>query len=214
MENISDIVLSLEEAKAALKCMRLSGLSEEESLETLDDITQRIRKVSSAKLVESIIENNLSETQRRFIKAYWYGRKNTAQIARENGVSQASVYKTLARANETIKSLMTPLVEYQRDLPGTQAVPLFISEIREICAAKNGAGASLGETLKNLRVSNAIPEQKMAQALKISLRELAEIEAGRRAPSLNAAMRYSELFGLEIKFKFTNGRGTYECRKL
>ena len=72
MKDISNEVISLEEARAALKCMRLCSFDENEALESIDSLVSRIRKVGTARLVEEIIENRLSDTQRRFMKEYWF----------------------------------------------------------------------------------------------------------------------------------------------
>lgn len=212
MENISERVISFEEAKAALRCMRLGGLSEEEALESLDETAERIRKVTTAKLVESIIEEKLSAVQREYFTKYWYERKNTAQIARECGVSQAGVYRAIERANETIKELMTPLIRYQQNLMTADVVGVT-QEALEICSAEKCVSSSFCDALRNLRVARGISQDCLSRALKISVRELNEIENGMRVPSIVTAMRYSVLFGIEIKMTFVNGKGVYEWKR-
>ena len=91
MKGISDEVISVEEAMAALRCMRLGGFNESEALESIDSLVERIRKLGTAKLVDDIIETDLSENQRIFVQEYWFSGKSTAQIARERGMSQANV---------------------------------------------------------------------------------------------------------------------------
>ena len=214
MENVSERLISLEEAKTALKCMRLGGLNEEEAVESLDSVCERVRKVTTAKLVEDIIENRLSAVQRDYIKKYWYEQKNTAQIARECGVSQAGVYRTIERANEIIRELMTSVISYQKDLIQTEVEPVILEESLEMCSARLGFTSSFCEMLRNLRAAQAIGIETLARALKISRRELEEIESGYRVPSAVTAMRYSALFGLEINMTFTNGRGKYQWKKV
>lgn len=212
MENISERMISIEEARAALRCMRLGGLNEEEALESLDEVTDRIRKVTTAKLVENIIEEKLSAVQREYFKKYWYEQKNTAQIARECGVSQAGVYRAIERANETIKELMTPLIRYQQNLMTADVIPVT-QEALEICSAGKCVSSSLCETLCNLRVEKGISPECLAKALKISTKELNEIESGMRVPSIVTAMRYSVLFNMELKMTFVNGKGVYEWKR-
>lgn len=212
MENISERMISLEEAKTALKCMRLSSLSEEEALESLEDVVERVRRVTTANLVTNIINEKLSEVQRDYIKKYWYEQKNTMQIARECGVSQAGVYRTIERANEIIKELMTPVIQYQKDLMTAEVVPL-VQEAMETAASRESFTSSFCEELRNLRVSQGINEKSLSKALKISLKELEEIENGMRVPSITTAMRYSAIFNMEIKMTFVNGKGEYEWKK-
>lgn len=210
MIDISNQVISLEEANAALRCMRLCSLSPEESIETLDCLSERIRKVSTSKIVENIIENKLSGAQRKFVKEYWYSGKSTACIARENNVSQANVYKALSRANETIRTLMTPLIEYHTDLINISVEPILNSAMH-ICAARNSNSSEFCEKLKNLRVSQAIEPALLASVMKISEHELRGIESGKIVPSITNLMRYSAIFSTDIKIDFTDGRGFFEC---
>lgn len=212
MEETSEKMISLSEAKAVLRCMRLGGFSEEEALDCLDETAQRVRAVTTSSLVEEIIENNLSAVQRDYIKKYWYENKNTAEIARECGVSQAGVYRTIERANEIIRDLMTPVMKYRENVAKAEILPL-VQEAVEISAARNSLTDSVSEKLRNVRVENAISIEKLARALKISAKELEEIEGGRCVPSIITAMRYSAIFGLDIKMNFINGRGYYECQK-
>lgn len=213
MNNISNRVISLEEAKSALRCMRLSGLSEEESLESLDSFTERLRKVTTSQLVSDIIENKLTPTQRDFIKEYWYNGKNTSQIARDYGVSQSHVYRTIARANDTIKELMAGVIAYQQDLTDASLVPLRVKDSLKICAARNSHAEELGEKLKNLRIANAVPAEELAEMLGCSIKDLKSIESGKKIPPLSLLLRYSKIFGANITIELINGRSFYQCKK-
>lgn len=209
---MNERMISVDEARTALRCMRLSALSEDEALETLDEVVDRVRKVTLSKLVESIIEEKLSGIQQDYIKKYWYEQKSTAQIARESGVSQAGVYRMIERANVIIKELMTPVIRYTEAVSDVDVVPLT-EEALEICSARKRMTESFCEELRNLRVGVAITPEALARALKISTKELEEIESGRRVPSIVTAMRYSAIFEMEIRMTFVNGRGIYEWKK-
>ncbi len=211
--NISNEVISVEEARAALKCMRVCKLDEVEALECVDALVGRIRKVSTAKLVEDIIENRLSETQRKFVKEYWYNRKNTSQIARESGVSQANVHRTITRASEVVKELLTPLVTYYNDLPDVSLVPLYFDAARDICSARNNKAETLSAQLKNLRVSNSVALADLARAMNVTPKTLEDIESGIRVPTVEVLEKYSKIFAVQIDVKFINGKGRYEWKE-
>lgn len=214
MKNISDEVISVEEAKAALRCMRLGGFDENEALESIDSLVERIRKIGTAKLVDDIIETRLSENQRIFVQEYWFSGKSTAQIARERGVSQANVYRTVTRANETIAELLRPLVMYQRDLPDVQVAPLFLEQIMGICSARRNKGENIGTQLKNIRMSNAVTPEQAAKAMCITVKKLESIENSKAEPTLELLERYSAVFGVRFNFEIVNGRRKYEWKKL
>lgn len=214
MKSISDKVISVEEAKAALRCMRLCGFDETEALESIDSLVERIRKIGMSELVDDIIETRLSETQRIFVQEYWFSGKSTAQIARERGVSQANVYRTISRASETITELLTPLVRYYRDLPDVQVAPLFLEEIMGICSARRNKGENIGAQLKSIRMSNAVTPEQTARAMCITVKKLESIENGKAEPTLELLERYSAVFGVHFNFEIVNGRRKYEWKKL
>ncbi len=214
MKGISDEVISVEEAKAALRCMRLGGFNESEALESIDSLVGRIRKLGTAKLVDDIIETDLSENQRIFVQEYWFSGKSTAQIARERGMSQANVYRTLTRANETITELLTPLVRYHRDLPDVQVAPLFFAEIMGVCSARRNKGENIGEQLKSIRLSRAATPEQTARALCITEKQLGKIEGSVAEPTLELLEKYSAVFSVRFNFEFVNGRRKCEWKEL
>lgn len=214
MKNISDEVISVEEAKAALRCMRLCGFDEAEALESIDSLVERIRKIGMSKLVDDIIETRLSENQRIFVQEYWFSGKSTAQIARERETSQANVYRTVNRANETITELLRPLVMYFRDLPDAQVAPLFLEQIMGICSARRNKGENIGAQLKNIRMMNAVTPEQTARAVCITAKKLESIESGKAEPTLELLEKYSAVFGVRFNFEIVNGRRKYEWKKV
>ena len=214
MKDIYNEVISLEEARAALRCMRLCSFDENEALESIDSFVSRIRKVGTARLVEEIIENRLSETQRRFMKEYWFEAKNTSQIARENNDSQANVYRTISRANATVKELITPLVKYHTDLTEIDLQPLHIQELIEISSAGKRKEGNLAEKLKNLRLLNAVTPEQLAQAVCITVNDIKKIENGSKEVTVDILKRYSKVFNIEIDLKLIKGKGRYEWKEI
>lgn len=206
-------MISVEEAKKALRCMQLSGLSLEEALETLDDCAFRIRNLTTSKIVERLIETELTEPQRRVIKMYFYDEMNTVQIGKALNISQASAYQTIERASNILVRLLTPLIEYQNDIAVTDEIPIKVNGLLKICAAQNSNAKDFATQLRNLRLAYDVSEERLAANLKISEHELAEIETGKRLPTVIAAMRYSALFDAEINMNFKNGKGVFLCRK-
>ncbi|MBQ7548532.1 MAG: transcriptional regulator [Clostridia bacterium] len=213
MNDPQETMISLDEARTALRCMRLSGLSEEEELEDIDDFTQRLRNVTAAGLVGYIIENRLSDTQRLFLKERWFSRKNTAQIAREHGVSQPNVYQTIARAENTVRDYMTPVIMYSRNILDPSIVPINYALLKRIRCAGEPFGGSMCEIIRDIRLSNAVGEEQFCTAVGISRKELEVIEKGKKMPTIPALLACSAVFGAEIRIKLTEGKGDYKWKK-
>lgn len=213
MNGVSEKMISVEEAKAALRCMRLSGLDEEEALESMDDFVFRIRDITMAGIVEDIIKNEITPAQYRVMKLYLYDGMTPTEIGRSLGISQSTAYNTIARVNSLIARLLSPLIKYLDNLNDVTVTPLLIGKLYDICASRKSEERNFCTKLKNLRLSYAISEESLAKNLRISQRELYDIESGRKIPSLTVVMRYSALFEVEINMNFKNGKGVYVCRK-
>lgn len=213
MNGNDEKMISVEEAKTALRCMQLSGLSIEDALDSLEDCAFRVRNLTTSKIIERLIETELTEPQRKVIKMYFYDRMNTVQIGRKLKMSQASAYQTIERASSILVKLLTPLIEYQNDIVEVEAIPVKVSGLLRICAAQNSNAEDFATQLLNLRLAYDVSEKRLASNLKISERELADIESGKRIPSVTTAMRYSALFDTEINMNFKNGKGVFLCRK-
>ena len=214
MKIVNDAVISVDEAKTALRCMRLCNLDEYEALESLDSFVERVRKIGMADLVADIIETKLTENQRIIVQEFWFSGKNTSQIARELGVSQANVYRTLSRANESIKELLTPLVAYFSDLPQVQVAPVVLNEIMKISSANSRKSETLPEILMNIRLSKAVSTECAAQATNVSVRELEKIENGQVEPSIGFLQRFSRAFSVELDMSIVKGKERYGWKEV
>ena len=214
MKIVNDAVISVDEAKAALRCMRLCNLDEYEALESLDSLVERVRKIGMADLVTDIIETKLTENQRIIVQEFWFSGKNTSQIARELGVSQANVYRTLSRANDSIKELLTPLVAYFSDLPQTQVAPIIVNEIMKISSAKSRNSEALPDILMNIRLSKAVSPECAARATNVSVRELEKIENGQVEPSIGFLQRFSRAFNVELDMSIVKGKERYGWKEV
>ncbi len=213
MNRISDEVISIEEAETALRCMRLCSLDEHEALESVDSLVDRMRRVSMASIVGEIIDTRLSENQKTVVQEFWFSGKNTMQIAREKGVSQANVYRTLTRANESIKELLTPLVTYFSDLPNVQVAPVIFREIMTVCSAKLCQEEKLGSILRNIRLSKAVTPEVAARAMCITVKELERIESGKTEPTLEFLATFSRVFSVEFDLSISNGKERYKWKE-
>lgn len=214
MKLTDDSVISVEEAKAALRCMRLCNLDEYEALETVDSFVERVRKIGMADIISNIIRTELTENQRVIVQEFWFSGKNTSQIARELGVSQANVYRTLKRANDSIKELLTPLVMYFSDLPTVQVAPIIFDDIMKISSAKSSKSETLPEVLMNIRLSKAVSPECAAQAMHITVRELEKIEKGQVEPTIGFLQRFSRAFNVELDMSIVKGKERYRWKEV
>ena len=86
-----------------MRCMRLGDLSVDEALDCLDEFAFQIRNVTMAKIVEDIIENELTPVQTEVMKMYLYENMGVMQISRIVDMSQAAA---TAIIREKLKKLL------------------------------------------------------------------------------------------------------------
>lgn len=65
-----------------------------------------LSRTEQTKRLRRILEEELTELQRRTLTAYYFQRKTIPQIARERGVSNSTVSRTLRRAEEQVKRFL------------------------------------------------------------------------------------------------------------
>ena len=205
MKSISDNLISVEEARLALKCMQKCSLSADEALETVDEYIERIRAVSMASLTDYIIENRLTPVQRAAIKCYWFDTQSAEECAEEFGISPRAVYGAKTKAMQVIKEYLEPLVMYFTNLDSQALTPIFAAQALRMLKAQKSVGEKISKTLENIRVSHSLSSEKCALALGISEDELIKTEQGKRAPSIADIKKYSSIFNIKITMDFEKG---------
>lgn len=214
MDNISNKIISIEEARTALKCMAKCGLSPDESIESIDEVADRIRTVNTSYLVREAIDTKLTPTQKSIVTDYWFNGKSIKEIADLNGISQNSVYKALSRAHKKIEEYLSPVIRYHYDLKETEIIPLYVDEMIKIFSASQKSPDSLFVLLKKIRLENGISVEKCAKAVGIPQKDLIQIEKGTISPKASLINKYSILFNRSITIKFEKGYETIICKNL
>lgn len=75
-------------------------------------------RLSALDVLNAVIENELSETEKTAVTLYWFKRMKVKQIAAISGVSEWNIRKTLDRACRRIGSIMKYIVLYNEMLDG------------------------------------------------------------------------------------------------
>lgn len=60
----------------------------------------------SPKLVREVIEERLSETQKKYLVSYYFERMKMAEIAEKYGVTKSTVSRTVGRAEKKIRDAL------------------------------------------------------------------------------------------------------------
>lgn len=207
MNSITDELISLEEAKFALDCIRRHGFSTEEALESVDNIVSRKRTVTMAYLVDYLIKNRLTRIQAEVIRLCCLEDISAAEAAARLGTSVRCIYSAKAKAKEILKDYLEILVMYFKDLETSEMAPLFLDEALDVLKAQKRDKGNIAVLLKDLRLSHAIGIEQCAKFLNISEKKLSDTEQGKRSPTISEMQKYSRLTGAEIIIKISKGNG-------
>ncbi len=80
-------------------------------------------RIATSDVLAAVIENELTPTEKKAVKLYWFKRMKISKIALETGVSETSVRKSLARAQNRIRKIMKYIVLYDEMLCGKECLP-------------------------------------------------------------------------------------------
>lgn len=161
----------------------------------------RKRSVDLAVLLESAIEKELSETEKGIITAFWFEDKSISVIADERSISPAAVHSNLERAQLKLKNVLEYTVRYQNDiLPHSPLIPLALAKARVIAAARMCNGKTVGERIRDLRVSENYPRSSLVKVLGISEIRLKNIEKSVVSPDVSETVAFSEFFGVTTDY--------------
>lgn len=207
MNSISENLISIQEARAALRCIQRHGFSVEEGLETIDDFVNRVRTINLAWLLNYLIEKRLSPFQRDVIRLCCFEDISAAATAKKLEVSVRTVYAAINKSKEILKGYLEPVIMYITNLDSTELVPIFVDEALKINRAQKASGATAAQALKNARASLALDLGQCAKALNISEKDLISIEKALKSPSLKELERYSEVLGIKFRIEIEKGKG-------
>lgn len=69
-------------------------------------------KLAISDVLAAVIQNELSETEKRAVNLYWFERQRVSKIAQSAGISSDAVRKTLKRAEKKIYQSLKYVVLY------------------------------------------------------------------------------------------------------
>lgn len=213
MNSITDELISIEEARFALNCIRRHGFNTEEALESVDSLINRTRTVNMAYIVNYLIKNRLTPVQAEVVRLCCMEDISAAEAATRLGMSVRCVYSAKTKAKEILKNYLEVLIMYFKNLEEYEMSPLFIDETLDVLRAQKRKKGDISVLLKDLRTAYAIDTSQCAKFLNISEKKIQDMEQGKRSPTISEIQKYSRLTGSEIIIKITKGNGEFKWIK-
>lgn len=187
---------SKEEMKAAQLacCGRICS-----ACETPAEYAWRKREVDMSLILEKAIKQELTETEREVVVAYWYDGNAQKEIAEKRGISPEAVKGTLNRAQKKLERVLGYAVFYQQNVISESIVPLAIGRARVIAAARNAKGGNPGDRMLRLRQSQCLSIDALSHATGIAPSRLKKIENGTQ-PDCDEIIAFSEFFEISTDY--------------
>lgn len=160
----------------------------------------RKRSVDLSILLESAIEAELTATEQKIIKDFWFNSKTVTVIAGERGVAPSSVSATLNRAQDKLKKALGYAIRYQHDIDNESIIPLALGKARVIAAARNASGGTPAQRIMRLRQSQNFSRKILSKALGITQSRLENLEHGKASMNLQELTAISEFFSVSTDF--------------
>lgn len=136
----------------------------EGEIERQDEYLERKREVDMSVLLERVIENDLSDTQRRVLKKIAVDGQKAQMIAEELSVNISTVYRIYNNAVEKIRELLKYAVMYQRDCLKEELLPLDIKKYLCCLAIKNFSEKSINHRIRALMMRERISLNQLCEA--------------------------------------------------
>ncbi len=80
-------------------------------------------RLATNDVLTAVINNELSETEKRIIELHWFRNMSVKHIAAASGISLTGIRKTLNRAHRKIEMIMKYIVLYNEMLDPAKEIP-------------------------------------------------------------------------------------------
>ena len=164
--------------------------------ETPVEYAWRKRETDMALLLDTAIERELTENERRVIHAFYFEEKDCSEIAAEFSLTASTVRETRKRAERKLKKALAYLYMYMTDMVTKPDFDICLDNSFAVAAAKNQTGGSVGRQVRNLRVGRALTAKKASALLGIGRDRMRRIEQGKTNPDAPEIRRICGLYGV------------------
>ena len=193
--------------------MREYLFNEQEAMDSIETVVNRVRNIDMAHLTNHIIDTKLSAVQRHIIRRCCFDGVSVSQCAAELGLSLRAIYSARAKGLEIIEEYLEPLVMYFRNLPGRETVPLFAANSLKILASQSQNKSEAANMLRNIRTAYSVSAQDIAKMSGVREKDILSAEKGSRPVSVDEIENYSRIFGVNITLEFKEGKVNAEWKK-
>lgn len=168
--------------------------------ETPAEYVYRAREVGMSLLLNTAIEEELSEKERQTLRLFWFENRSVGEVAAILGVNPSTVSRTLERAKEKLHRVLRFAVMYQQNSCNPAVVWEALRRAGAIAAARENKGAGFSQRLQALRLAEGLTRDRLAADLRITASRLATLEYAKAEPTLSEIVGIAAFFGVTADY--------------
>ncbi len=154
--------------------------------EDIDEYILRQRKCELNELVNKVISQELSDSDRVLVELHWFKGYSKSEVARKLGIDPSTVSRRLDKITDIIYDKLKYAIEYRYSSPFSERAKLIIKNKDALFSYSEPEILSL--RIKQLRMKHGLELREVSEMTGITVKALREIEEKGR-----------ELTGTEIK---------------
>lgn len=146
------------------------------TIENAKEYENRIRKLKLLKVMKSIMENELTQTQRDIVRLHYFEHKNGEEIAGMYGINRSTVSRMLAKVESIIRENMKYAFEYSELNLSDEAPPVKVAQAIAFITADSAKANTIGERIRKTRLSKLLTQEQVAMAVGMTAQRIDMIE--------------------------------------
>lgn len=166
--------------------------------ENVEDYILRQRKSELNELVNKVIKNELSSTERLLVELHWYQNLSKSEIARRLAVDPSTVTRKLNRISDIIYEKLKYALEYRYGGGFTEKARLIIKNKDALFSYQEPE--ILSERIRKLRREQFLTEKEVSDLTGISESRLKEIENAGREMTVGEAKKLAIFFKTSVDY--------------
>ncbi len=155
--------------------------------ESVEDYILRQRKSELNELVNKVIKNELSSTQRMLLELHWYQNLSKSEIARRLSMEPSTVSRNLDKISDIIYEKLKYALEYRYGGGFSEKARLIIKN-KDAFFSYQEPGI-LSERVRKLRREQFLTEKEVSELTGIPEKRLKEIENADREMTVTEAKK-------------------------
>ncbi len=164
------------------------------------EYVRRARSMEMSELLDTAIEEELSETEKRTLHLFWFENLNVSEIAARLDVNPSTVNRTLERVKEKLYRVLRFVVKYQQKMENPAVVWEELRRAAVLSAVRENRGCDFPQRLRALRSSENLSRNRLAKGLGMSETRLTSLEFAKAKPSVDEIIGIAAFFGVTTDY--------------